>query len=260
MLHVDQPFRFPRLLLGSVMALCSGAALLGNFSACGGPADDLETDTPVASPPTAFGESIEEQHWSGWHTYQDDMVDMHLMTRVLFFEYRDGLWCGELIVELGEPGSYLAYNLGTGWVTVIDIPADSAGEDVFNLARLYGTLEQYGGQQYSIDAWMDSINDYVPATPSDQTPPMDVSSIFFSAYFQDSSLILDPSDVTLEEFMAYTTDYPHVERTTSIDPATTHIDMPAYPLYYTGPFGSALESDYCAWCMQEGDESTYAPL
>lgn len=188
------------------------------------------------------------------------MVDMHLMTRVLIFEYRDGLWCGELMVELGLPGSHLAYNLGAGWVTVIDIPEDSAGEDVFNLARLYGTVEQFGEQAHSLDAWMDSINDYVPATPSEQVPSMDLSNLFFTANFQDKVLNLDPSDLTLEEFMAYTSDYPHNERTTSIDPATTHIDMPVYPLYYTGPFNSGLESDYCAWCMQEGDESAYVPL
>lgn len=251
-----QSSRIQSLSLG--ILLLAGVQLWSG-SGCGG-IQDAPTETPVASPPTEFGESIEDQYWSGWHTYQDDMVDMHLLTRILIFEYRDGLWCGELIIELGVPGSYLAYNLGEGWVTVIDVPYDSPGEDVFNLARLYGTLEQSPTGRMLVNAWMDSINDHVPATPSEEQPPMEFASIFFGATFQENVLNLDPSDATLAEFMAYTADYPHMERTTATDPATVHIDMPPYPLTYTGPFASGIEDEYCAWCMQPGDETVYEPM
>jgi len=245
---------FPALILAG------GAVAFGNLNGCGGPSDGFDTDTPVASPPTEFGESIEDNRWSGWHTYQDELVDMHLLTAVSFFEYRDGLWCGELIVWLNTPGAYLAYNLGAGWVTVIDVPEDSTDYDYFNYARLYGTLSEQPGGYYQVFAWMDSINDDVPATPGEQVPPMVSSDNFFTASFQSRSLILDPSVTTLAEFMAYTEDYPHVERTTSIDPATTQIDMPAYTLEYDGVFLSGKEDDYCVWCMQPGDESVDQPF
>lgn len=242
------------------LVLLGGLMMFGNLNGCGGPSDGLETDTPVASPPTEFGESIEDNQWSGWHTYQDELVDMHLLTTVSFFEYRDGLWCGELIVWLNTPGAYLAYNLGAGWVTVIDVPEDSTEQDYFNYARLYGTLSELPGKQYQLYAWMDSINDDVPATPKEDTPPMESADIFFTANFLSRSLYLDPSVTTLAEFMAYTEDYPHVERTTSIDPTTTQIDMPVYTLEYDSTILSGMEDYYCGWCMQAGDTSELHPF
>lgn len=249
-----------RWMARTVIAMWSGVSLFGSAGGCGGPSDGIETDTPVASPPTEFGESIEDNRWTGWHTYRDDIVDMHLLTTVSFFEHRDGFWCGELTVWLNTPGAYLAYDLGSGWVTVIDVPEDSVDYDYFNYARLYGTLTEQPALTYHVNAWMDSINDDVPATAGDQMPPMMSSDIFFGADFQSRSLILDPGVTTLAEFMAYTEDYPHVERTTSVDPATTQIDMPAYALDYEGTILSGMEDYYCTWCMQAGDETVDVPF
>lgn len=234
--------------------LLSIPLILGIFG-CGGQANDDGT-SPTPNP--VFGESLENQMWRGWHSYEDNTIRINLLTELKIFEYRDGMWCGELGYDIGQVGTYFAYNeLGT-WVELLNVTPQNVDEysGLWIFARAYGEVAEDG----TLFGWLDAVNDLNVPEPY-TVPSMEDADLDFDAkWATDLSMRVDPTTVSLGEYLALMSDA--ASQTTggttgtaepSAETLALTVDMPSYYLPFYQVLTYQGNENTCGWCMQEDD-------
>lgn len=228
--------------------------VLGSVLSCGGGQADDDNESPT--PNAQYGESLEDQMWKGWHSYEDDTIRLNLLTELAVFEYRDGLWCGRLTYDIGVVGTYFAYNeLGT-WVEMLNVTPQNVHEyeGLWIISRAYGSIEEGG----FLTGWLDAVNDSSVPEPY-EVPPMEEGDRDFDAYQRDDgSMRADPTAVTIGEYIALLSDAStQTTGGTTTQPSdetlALSVDMPSYDLPYYGTIQYNGTERTCGWCMQDND-------